>query len=89
MNEKELSQLSDEELLKVAKNFRPSPVFDAFFIGFLAGIVIFGVAVNAWGFPLLIPLFLIYLFLKKPRQYRALQKELKGRNLKYPPRSDD
>lgn len=89
MNEKELSQLSDEELLKVAKNSKPSPIFDAFFIGFLAGILIFGVVVNAWGFPLLIPLLLIYLFLKKPRQYKALQKELKARNLPYPPQSDD
>ena len=52
----ELSQLTDKELLDEAKKIKPSPVFDAFFIGFLIGIIIFGVAGNAWGFTLLIPL---------------------------------
>jgi hypothetical protein len=81
MNKKELSQLTDEELLQTAKNFKPSPIIDAFFIGFLIGIIIYGVAANAWGFTILIPLFLIYRFLKKPKQYEALRKELKTRNL--------
>lgn len=81
MNEKELAQLSDEQLLEYAKKNKPSPVIDAFFIGFLAGIIIYGVAANAWGFFTLIPLYLIYLFLKKPKQQAALQKELKARNL--------
>jgi hypothetical protein len=49
MNQKELSQLTDKELLEVAKNNKPSPIIDAFFIGFLIGIIIFGVAANAWG----------------------------------------
>ncbi|NVJ86677.1 MAG: FUSC family protein [Algoriphagus sp.] len=81
MNQKELAQLSDEELLEAAKNNKPSPIIDAFFIGFLIGIVVYSVATNAWGFLTLIPLFLIYLFLKKPKQYEALKKELKKRNL--------
>jgi hypothetical protein len=81
MNQKELSQLSDEALLEAAKNNKPSPVIDAFFIGFLVGILIYGAAANAWGFVSLIPLFLIYLFLKKPKQYEALKKELEKRNL--------
>ena len=81
MDPKELSQLSDQELLETAKNNKPKPIFDAFFIGFLVGILIFGAANNAWGFTMLIPLFLIYLFLKKPKQQRAIQEELKARNL--------
>jgi hypothetical protein len=81
MNQHELSQLSNEELLEVAKHSKPSPLFDAFFIGFLVGIIIFSVAVNSWGFLTLIPLYLIYLFLKKPKQYEALKNELKKRNL--------
>lgn len=82
MNEKELSQLTDEELLKTAQNFKPTPIIDALLIGFLIGIILYGVMANAWGFTVLIPLFLIYQFLKKPKQYKALQKELKTRNLK-------
>jgi hypothetical protein len=81
MNKKELSQLTDIELLEFAKNNKPSPIIDAFFIGFLVGIVIYGVIVNALGLFTIIPLYLIYLFLKKPKRYEALQKELKERNL--------
>lgn len=81
MNETELSQLTDKELLEVAKNNKPSPLIDAFFIGFLIGIIIYGVAANGWGLITLIPLFLIYIFLKKPKKYEALKKELEKRNL--------
>lgn len=81
MNQKELSQLTDKELLEVAKNNKPSPIIDAFFIGFLVGIIIYGAAANAWGFIILLPLFLIYILLKKPKRYKALKKELEKRNL--------
>lgn len=81
MNQRELSQLTDQELLEVAKNNKPSPIIDAFFIGFLAGIIIYSVVANAWGLFTLIPLYLIYIFLKKPKKYATLQKELKERNL--------
>jgi hypothetical protein len=81
MNREELSKLSDQELLEVAKNNKPSPIIDAFFIGFLVGIIIFSVAANTWGLVTLIPLFIIYLFLKKPKQYEALKKELNERKL--------
>lgn len=81
MKQKELSQLSNKELLEIAKHNKPSPILDAFFIGFLVGIIIFGVAANALGFITLIPLFLIYIFLKKPKRYEAIKNELEERNL--------
>lgn len=81
MNQEELSRLTDKELLEAAKNNKPSPMFDAFFIGFLVGILIFSAAASAWGLVTIIPLVLIYLFLKKPKQYEALHQELKKRNL--------
>ena len=81
MNQNEFSQLSNEELLEVAKKFKPSPIIDAFFIGFLIGIVVFSVATNTWGLLSLIPLFMVYILLKKPKRYEALKKELKERNL--------
>lgn len=81
MNSDQLSQLSDEELLKVAEQNKPSPKTDAFIIGFLIGIILFGAVVNAWGFFMIVPLFLIYLFLKKPKKYQALKKELRSRGL--------
>lgn len=81
MNSEQLSQLSNEELLEVAKNNKPSPIFDALFIGFLFGIIVFSVAANTWGLVTIIPAYLIYRFLKKPKQYEDLQAELKKRNL--------
>ena len=81
MSPKELSQLSDQELMEVAKHNKPSPIIDAFFIGFLVGIIIYGIAANAWGFIIIVPLFLIYILLKKPKRYEALKKELEKRNL--------
>lgn len=81
MNQQDLSQLSDNELREEFNRITPSPLFDAFFIGLLIGIVAFGVAVSAWGFTVLIPLFLIYLFLKKAKRYEALKKELQSRKL--------
>lgn len=81
MNQEKLAQLTDQELLEVAKDNKPSPIIDAFFIGFLVGIIIYSVVVNGWGALTLIPLYLIYRFLKKPKQYADLQDELKKRNL--------
>ncbi len=81
MNPKELAQLSDEELLELARQNKPSPIIDAFFIGFLVGIIIYSVAANTWGFLTIIPLYLIYIFLKKPKKFAALKKELSKRNL--------
>jgi hypothetical protein len=49
------------------KKSSPSPIVDAFLIGFLVGIIIYSVAVNSWGFLTLIPLFLIYKLMKKPK----------------------
>lgn len=81
MCEKELSQLTDKELFDATEINKPSPMIDAFFIGFLVGIIIYSVAANSWGFLTLIPLYLMYIFLKKPKKYVLLKKELKRRNL--------
>lgn len=81
MNQNELTQLTDSELQEEVKKIKPSPIIDAFFIGFLIGIIIFSVVASTWGFLTLIPLFLIYLFLKKSKKYDALKEELKKRNL--------
>jgi len=81
MNQKELSQLSNQELLEKAEKVKPSPLIDAFFIGFLVGIIIYSLVANTWGFLTLIPLFIIYGLLKKTKRYEALKKELKKRNL--------
>lgn len=81
MDQNNPSKLTDQELVEEVKRSKPSPLIDAFFIGFLIGIVIYSVAVNNWGFLTLIPLFVAYLLLKKPKRYEALVAEMKKRGL--------
>ena len=81
MSKYNFSQLSDQELFQEFKKVKPSPIVDAFFIGFLVGILIYGAVANTWGFMFIIPLTLIYLFLKKSKRYKALKEELERRNI--------
>jgi hypothetical protein len=69
--EKDLSQLSDEQLLDEAKKMKSFSVTNALFIGFLTGIVVYSVAQNTWGFLTLIPLYLIYKFVNDPKNIRV------------------
>ena len=81
MEQKELSQLTDKELIELTKHNKPSPTLDAFFIGFLVGILIYSAVANTWGLVSLVPLYLIYVFLKKSKKYEAIKNEVKKRNL--------
>ena len=78
---KDYRKLSDEELITFSEQNKPSPIVDAFIIGFLFGIIIFSVAASSWGLVTLIPLYLIYVFLKKPKRQAAIKEELKKRDL--------
>lgn len=90
MEKKDLYKLSDEELLVEKKKLMKSKIWHAAYIGFLAGILIFGVV--SWslspqkhlGFliPMLIPVFFIYKLLKNPNQNQDLEAVLKERGLK-------
>jgi hypothetical protein len=89
MKKKEFYKLTDEELLVEKKKLMKSKIFNATAIGFLAGILIFGVV--AWslnpekklGFliPMLIPVVFIYRMLKTPNQNKDLEDVLKERKL--------
>ena len=57
MNQKELSELTDSELLNEAKKMKSNNVTNALFIGILMGIVVYSVVKNGLGFFTLIPLF--------------------------------
>jgi uncharacterized membrane protein len=84
MNQKELAELTDEELLQAAKKMKSDAVINAGFIGFLIGIVFYSVMKNGFGFFLLIPLFLIYKLINNKPKYNKheLEQLLKERNLK-------
>ncbi len=89
MDNKDFTKLTDEELLVEKKNLKKSKIFHATAIGFLAGILIFGVA--SWslseekriGFliPMLIPIAFIYGMLKNRNKNKDLEEVLKERGL--------
>jgi hypothetical protein len=82
VDQKKLEELTDEELLEEAKKNKQNPKFNAMFIGFLFGIIIYSVIVNSVGFFTLIPMFIIYIFVNKSKKDKEIKKLLKERNLK-------
>ena len=84
MQQKELSELTDQELLVEAKKMKSFSIINALIIGFLLGIVIYSFAKNTWGTLTLIPLYFVYKIINDPKNKRRkdLEKILKERNLK-------
>lgn len=89
MDKKDLYKLTNEELLVEKSKLKKSKIFYASAIGFLAGILIFGVvswmlsSEKHFGFlvPMLIPSVFIYRMLKSPNTNKDLEEVLKERNL--------
>lgn len=89
MERKDLVALTDAELLAEKKKLKNAKIFHAVSIGFLAGILMFGVASwslsseKHWGFliPMLIPIFFIYRLMKSPNHHKDLEEVLKERQL--------
>ncbi len=84
MNQKELSELTDQELLDEAKKMKSTSIVNALLIGFLMGIVFYSLAKNSWGLVTLIPLYFVYKIINDPKNKRSksLETLLKERNLK-------
>jgi len=84
MKQKELQELTDQELLEEAKKLKSFSITNAFLIGFLLGIVIFSVIKSTFGFLMLIPLYFVHKLINDPKAKRskALNELLRERNLK-------
>ena len=83
MNQKELSELTDQELLDEAKKMKSFSIMNGFLIGFLIGIIVYSIAKNTWGMLTLIPLYFAYKLINDPKNKRKKEIEilLKERNL--------
>jgi len=89
MEKKDFYIMTDEELLVEKKKLKKSKLFHATAIGFLIGILIFGVA--AWSLnpekqlvfllPMLITVIFIFRTLKSSNKNKELEAVLKERNL--------
>ncbi|MFN7260522.1 MAG: FUSC family protein [Cyclobacteriaceae bacterium] len=85
MANKELAELTDQELLEEAKKMKSFSFTNALFIGFLAGVIIYSVAKSSWGMLTLIPLYLIYKLVNDPKNKRSkdLEQLLKEQNCNF------
>lgn len=80
---RDLTELTDQELLQEAKKRRATDIANAVLIGALLGIVTYSVVKNSWGLLTLIPLvFAYFLINQSKRDKQELERLLKERNLK-------
>ncbi len=61
------NQINQNNNQQSANPNKSETIVNAVFIGFLLGILIYSVAMNSFGFLSLIPLYLVYKLVKKPR----------------------
>lgn len=73
MEQKEPSELTDQDLLAKAKKTKSDSIINALLIGFMIGIIIWSVVKNTWGFFTLIPLFFIYKLVNNSKGDKALK----------------
>lgn len=82
MKGKNLSELTDQELLQEAKKMKSTSLTNAVLIGFLVGIVFYSIMKNSFGFLTLIPLFFAYKLINRSKyNNKELESILKERNL--------
>lgn len=83
MEEKKLSDLTDQELLQEAKKMKSASLINALLIGFLIGIIFYSVVKHSLGFLTLIPLYFAYKLANSSKyNNKELENILKERNLK-------
>lgn len=84
MTNKDLSELTDQELLDEAKKMRSFSITNALIIGILVGVIFYSIVKNSWGILTLIPLYFVYKMINDPKNKRSkdLEELIKGRNLK-------
>ncbi|MGB3547574.1 MAG: FUSC family protein [Saprospiraceae bacterium] len=85
MKNKELSELTDEELLDEAKKMKSNAIMHALLIGCAIGVVVYAVAKNNFGFFGLILIYFAYKMFNNSennKRNKELEKILKKRNLK-------
>ncbi|PWA07682.1 FUSC family protein [Flavobacterium laiguense] len=83
MEQKRLTELTDQELLQEAKKMKSTSITNGFLIGFLIGIVFYSIVKNSLGLFTLIPLFFVYKLINNSKyNNNELENLLKERNLK-------
>ena len=77
MKEKELTELTEEQILQQIKKIKNKTIIDAGIIGFAVGVIIYSVVKNGFGLFAFLPLLLIYLIFRNSADSKILEKDLK------------
>jgi len=81
MGQKELADLTNEELFEEKKKIQYNKIVNASFIGLCIGVFIYSAVKNGFVFFTFFPLILTYPFIKNGKKIKELEKEFKSRNL--------
>jgi hypothetical protein len=79
MTDRQIADLTDDELLQEKKNLKSRQIMHALLIGVFMGIAVYSAVKNGWGFATFFPLFFVYLLLKNGKRSQAIEAELSSR----------
>lgn len=82
MKPKALSEVTDQQLLDLAKKNKPTTLYDAVIFGVLIGIAIYSTVVNGFGLLTFLPLVYLPIAAKNTAKTKELKNRLNERNLK-------
>lgn len=82
MVQKELSELTDEELLKEWKKVKTGNIIMAVLIGLMIATSVYGAVKKGLTFFTFFPLILVVFFVNAQKKNKEVEKEVKLRNLK-------
>lgn len=83
MKEKDLSELTDQELLDKKQKLKSGKIISAVLIGFLIGIAVYSSVKHGIGFFTIFPLiFVLILTTQWKKNDQSINRELESRNLK-------
>ena len=82
MKQKDLSELTDQELLLEAKKIKSTTITNAVLIGVMIGIAAYSTVKNGFGFFTLFPLFFVLILFRNGTHKKAVEDQMKARNLK-------
>lgn len=75
MTEKELNEISDQELLEKRKKKKSASITNAVFIGMMIGIIIYSIVKNNFGFFTSIPLFFAFKAFDNSKNNKAFERK--------------
>jgi hypothetical protein len=82
MKQKELADLTNEELLQEAKKIKTNNIYDAAIFGFLIGVAVYSAIRNGFGWLTFLPLLYVPIAAKNKVRNREVEKLVKQRGLK-------